>query len=40
MGTDTTAASASSATSDTGLIPELLDPASGFLRNIGDGLRT
>jgi anti-sigma factor RsiW len=26
--------------SDTGLLPELFDPASGFLRDLGEGLRT
>lgn len=41
MGTDTTAALTQfRAPGDTGLIPELFDPASGFLRDLGDGLRT
>lgn len=41
MGTDTTAALTQfRPASDSGLIPELFDPASGFLRDLGDGLRT
>ena len=41
MGTDTTAALTQfRPPSDAGLIPELFDPASGFLRDLGDGLRT
>ena len=39
MGSDATLA-LSRQQSDTGLLPELFDPASGFLRELGEGPRT
>jgi len=41
MGSDTSLAlSNSRPSSDMGFLPELFDPASGFLRDLGEGLRT
>jgi len=41
MGTDASLAlSDRRSPSDTGLLPELFDPATGFLRDLGEGLRT
>ncbi len=41
MGSDTTLAlSQPRQPNDTGFLPELFDPANGFLRDLGDGLRT
>jgi anti-sigma factor RsiW len=41
MGSDASLAlSTSRQSSETGFLPELFDPASGFLRDLGEGLRT
>lgn len=40
MGSDTSLAWSDHPSSDTGLLPEVFDPASGLVRDLGEGLRT